>query len=735
MKFHLFIVFALIGITIIDSHQVYRRQPSTTPEPTDEDSEIEIDDEDGDEVCERVPDRALMAAEYFPDTISRERALKMLKRAIELIEKPKSASKRPCRRDEDIDTDAKNALRFLTGEPNIGSTTEDSSQSATSQPEEYCPDALVFEGNRRISDQTARNIIRLHDRGYSEKAIQSQYRWYRRQYITRLRQYEAAGGSQPNNYAAINEYVQRRINDSLERQLPIHEYTLEQWGYEKADELGIDYFKASSNWITYIKKRGDLVGRKVTDLSSRADRAHEASIRESIEEFEQNYRYASIRYPHHRILNSDQSGHKYEISNLRSLGRRGSRDHVLAIDSANKNQHSYTIQPLIGRDGRLRGRLLICFREPADQFGPAVERRVRALERELGNVFVVASRSGKMSRRLTDQWLDELVVPEIERLSNADNESISSQDTQIGSQGSQDTEIIGSSDSQATDIAGPSWASNPPESWTPEQHRIMRLRKSTSGRRPGILLLVDSWGGHSSESLAEELYDRGIFVLRIPPRTTARLQPLDVQVFRQYKIFVKRVKEAASYEGMDRELSDRYGIMRMHSVIWNQLQAPVYRDMLLYAWRHTDVDFQRDEMERGRPPSMVLELQFDNVRRHACEVSGCEARAFIKCAHCGQHLCLRHFLDRKGFHEDLEHGNSSSTARPPRRDEDDEGSAGAAGAVAGAIGAGASAAGVASGAAIGASAVSIAGASNAASAGTSSVRLNSKEEERIPLVD
>lgn len=366
---------------------------------------------------------------------------------------------------------------------------------------------------------------------------------------------------------------------------------------------------------------------------------------------------------------------------MRSLARRGTRDHVIAIDSANKNRHSYTIQPILGRDGRLRGKLLICFYEGKEAFGVDVDKKVKALEREVKNVRAFASKAGKMSRNSSMEWLDRVLVPEIARLSAADAESISSQD------------------SQRTELAGPSWASNPPASWTPEQHRIMELRNSNNHSSPGVLLLLDSWGGHSSESLVRDFDSRNIFVLRIPPRTTDELQPQDVQLFRQVKIFVKRITEAASYEGILRNLTDRYGIMRMQSLIWNQFRAPIYRDMLLWSWRHTDPDFDPDELEHSPPPDMVINIQFKFERRHKCDVPGCSTRTFIKCAHCGKHLCLKHFLARQCFHEDedenasLDYGNHTSTMRPPlsRHDHDDEGSAGAAaltgGAGAAAIGA------------------------------------------------
>lgn len=243
-----------------------------------------------------------------------------------------------------------------------------------------------------------------------------------------MRRYNETGGLQHNMYQDINEYVQRRIDESLLRQLPIHDYHLHQWGLDRADELDVDYFKASERWLTNIKKRARLVGRKVTDLSSRSDRANAETIEESKLSFAENYRQVAHLFPHHRILNVDQSGHKYEISNLRSFARRGTRDHVLAIDSVNKNTHSYTIQPIITRNGRLIGRLLICFREPADEFGVEVRRRVRALEAELGNVVAVAIKSGKMSRRLTLRWVDQVLTPEITRLGDADSESIGSLD-------------------------------------------------------------------------------------------------------------------------------------------------------------------------------------------------------------------------------------------------------------------------------------------------------------------
>lgn len=197
-------------------------------------------------------------------------------------------------------------------------------------------------------------------------------------------------------------------------------------------------FKASNTWLTRVKKLGNIVGRKVTKYKSRSDIDRSDAIQQSKITFAENYGQLSQFIPRSRILNVDQSGHKYEISNIRSLGRRGSRNHEIRIDSANKNTHSYTIQPIIGRDGYPRGRLLICFRKPRDDFGPEVARKVRNLEAELQNVMAIASKSGKMTGSHTREWINEILLPEVARIQGEDPELINSQSTNA-------TEIVSSS--------------------------------------------------------------------------------------------------------------------------------------------------------------------------------------------------------------------------------------------------------------------------------------------------
>lgn len=252
-------------------------------------------------------------------------------------------------------------------------------------------------------------------------------------------------GNRRNTHNDISDYVMQRINDAFQQLLPVHDYHLRQWALDRADELNISDFKASRTWLHWMKGRANFVGRKVTKFRSRAEIARAGNTSRSKIDFADNYRQVSRLFSPRLILNTDLSGHRYEISNIRSLGHLGSRDHTLRIDNANRNSHSYTIQPIIGRDGIPRGSLLLCFQEQGDEFGPQIERKIRELENELGNVVAMASKSGKLTGLHTRKWIRDVLMPVVVELQDEDQETSSSQS------------------SQATEIADTSWASNPPE--------------------------------------------------------------------------------------------------------------------------------------------------------------------------------------------------------------------------------------------------------------------------------
>lgn len=79
MDWKLLFCFAYICLAFANLHrsvcgQASTERPDTNKTSNQSDEEIEDDGpDDSDEACPQVAERALMAAEYFPDPISRER--------------------------------------------------------------------------------------------------------------------------------------------------------------------------------------------------------------------------------------------------------------------------------------------------------------------------------------------------------------------------------------------------------------------------------------------------------------------------------------------------------------------------------------------------------------------------------------------------------------------------------------------------------------------------------------
>ena len=224
---------------------------------------------------------------------------------------------------------------------------------------------------------------------------------------------------------------------------------------------------------------------------------------------------------------------------------------------------------------------------------------------------------------------------------------------------------------QSGPVAGPSWIENPRTREERDQIRqdrcyaeLLREAEYTCRDRPEALALFDSWAGQQGRAFRAKLSENQIVTLQIPPHTTGQLQPLGVGFFRQYKIIMSRLMDAARLDGLIDQVIIRYGIINLNSLIYNQLQARAYRDQNRYAWRKTDSRFSADELESGDTPATANNVNFGFRRNHICEVEGCTHTARIQCSHCGTFLCTKHFLERVCFHTESNEDDA--------RDIDDE---------------------------------------------------------------
>ena len=100
-----------------------------------------------------------------------------------------------------------------------------------------------------------------------------------------------------------------------------------------------------------------------------------------------------------------------------------------------------------------------------------------------------------------------------------------------------------------------------------------------------IMLLLDSWTGHCERSVHEQKPEGKDIVLKsITKGTTSKIQPLDVYGFRVWKNYVRRFSDDVLLYEEDINLHLRNNIIKLQSLIHNQLSSSRYTNLFQYSW-------------------------------------------------------------------------------------------------------------------------------------------------------
>ncbi len=162
------------------------------------------------------------------------------------------------------------------------------------------------------------------------------------------------------------------------------------------------------------------------------------------------------------------------------------------------------------------------------------------------------------------------------------------------------------------------------------------------------LLLSDSWGGQKDLKLYEKkaCHDKEVIRLEIPKRTTNELQPMDCFYNRQVKNFIKKIYNRVALDKIQIHLYERNNIIKLVSLMHDQLSASVFEPMVKYSW------FSAGLLKQNPSPfSTVNEICFPSMTSHEeCELQKCVEGVFITCAHCSKKLCFQHFFISYHFH-------------------------------------------------------------------------------------
>jgi hypothetical protein len=163
------------------------------------------------------------------------------------------------------------------------------------------------------------------------------------------------------------------------------------------------------------------------------------------------------------------------------------------------------------------------------------------------------------------------------------------------------------------------------------------------------LLLSDSYSGQNDPKIYQNIPSKSIQRIMIPKNTTCDIQPLDRYFNRQMKIFIKRLYHHVALEQIDINLWERNNIIKLISLVHNQLSSPTFNKMIQYSWYCSGYS-----KVNPSPFQNVLEVCFPRTASiEQCGKKTCIETSFITCAICSKKLCFDHFFVEYHFHRKI----------------------------------------------------------------------------------
>ena len=115
-------------------------------------------------------------------------------------------------------------------------------------------------------------------------------------------------------------------------------------------------------------------------------------------------------------------------------------------------------------------------------------------------------------------------------------------------------------------------------------------------------------------------------------------QTCDVYFYRQIKNFIKRLQNCSYLIEREREIASREDAIKIHSVLHHQLSAPIFKEMLRYAWFASKLSDDRDIF--GNVNEVCFSIE--NLKNPCA----CGNIAFIQCSWCRFPLCFPCFYEK-----------------------------------------------------------------------------------------
>jgi len=404
-------------------------------------------------------------------------------------------------------------------------------------------------------------------------------------YKTRWEDHVKRGGTRFEQWKYVDEYAYKKFVEARQELKCVHESTIKLWALEAAQSFRDPSFnfKASSYWMAKFKENHGITSRKITKLVSRREATNADSILTSAGNFQTETKELAKLYPPERVINSDQAGFLIDLNSNRTLSHIGEKLTMASVISpTNASTHSYTCQYVISLAGTIVGNVFLCLQEKTGRMGDRVKKNLFPAT----NVTVTCSSSGKLTTSLYEYFLDNIIVKNM-------------------------TE--------------------------------------------DFLYIIDSWGGQTNATTYSERFDKddspSCKLKIIPKKCTSLCQPLDTTFHRQLKYFARALHEEFKLKyskevSANDEITTRNNIIKMHSILHNQLSAPIFQPMIKYCWFSSGLSDDKPLFKSVREACFHFETSEGTV----CGNDNCKNPRFVKCAHCRKIFCFPCFFIQYHFH-------------------------------------------------------------------------------------
>lgn len=225
--------------------------------------------------------------------------------------------------------------------------------------------------------------------------------------LRRWKQQVESGGDRQDRLYQITQYTLEKFKEAIASKIIIHDIDLKRWALKKKAELKISWFKASRWWLNEFKKKHGIVSRKITKFVTKRSINNNKELEMQCSVFQNSVKQLIMERGVQNIYNSDQSGFNLEFHSGRTLQCQGSKNVESVVQSLSSLTHSYTVQPTISADGKLLSPLFLVLKETTGEFGPRVLKNLF----QPSNVYLEASKSGKLTKELFQTWLTNVFLP------------------------------------------------------------------------------------------------------------------------------------------------------------------------------------------------------------------------------------------------------------------------------------------------------------------------------------